>query len=99
MSDEKPDELSDADVADLLMMGFDSMNPDVDPATTDGAVQTPTALIHFARCEGCQVGGHFDPPEWHSWAGPDDLEFARSSGQDVDRIKGQRCACHCAVTA
>jgi len=54
------------------------------------------AIITYARCEGCMFGSHFETPTWHSWAGPDDIEHAERTGQDVEAIKAQRCACECA---
>lgn len=53
-------------------------------------------IITYARCEGCMYGGCFDEPTWHSWAGPEDIDHATATGQDVEAIKSQRCACECA---
>lgn len=53
-------------------------------------------IITYTRCWGCICGQHFDEPTWHSWAGADDIEHAENTGQDVEAIKGQRCACECA---
>lgn len=53
-------------------------------------------IITYTRCWGCQFGDHFKPPTWHGWADSDDIEHAESTGQDVDALKGQRCACECA---
>jgi hypothetical protein len=39
---------------------------------------------------------HFDEPKWHRWAGPEDIEHAEKTGQDVEALKGSRCACECA---
>ena len=46
------------------------------------------AIIHYTRCEPCRWGEHYDPPQIHDWAGPDDLEHDPS-------VAGQPCACAC----
>ncbi|TFC59458.1 MULTISPECIES: hypothetical protein [unclassified Cryobacterium] len=33
--------------------------------------------------------------EWHTWAGNEDLDYAKANGQDVDAILKQRCGCQC----
>lgn len=52
--------------------------------------------IHLTRCESCMYGSCFDEITWHSWAGAEDIEHALATGQDVEAIKRQRCACACA---
>jgi hypothetical protein len=59
-------------------------------------VRTAGAIFHRPRCESCMYGSHFDPPQWHSWAGAEDIAHATATGQDVEAIKSQRCACACA---
>lgn len=49
------------------------------------------AGVHYARCEPCMWGSH--PGGWHSWAGPDDIEHARATGQPDPSTR--RCACDC----
>jgi hypothetical protein len=53
-------------------------------------------IITYARCESCMFDYHFDEPKWHSWAGPEDIEHAEKTGQDVEELKRIRCACECA---
>lgn len=53
--------------------------------------------VHYARCESCQVGYHYPAPTWHSWAGPEDIEHAKATGQ-ADPSKG-RCGCPCVTDA
>ena len=38
-------------------------------------------VVCYSLCEPCQFGCHFDPPEWHSWAGPEDIDHAANTGQ------------------
>lgn len=54
-------------------------------------------IVCYAKCWGCQFGQHYDPPAWHGWADGEDLEHAKTMGQDVEAIKLQRCGCECAV--
>jgi hypothetical protein len=53
-------------------------------------------IITYARCWSCQFGSHYDAPKWHGWADAEDIEHAEKTGQDVEAIKGSRCACECA---
>ena len=52
-------------------------------------------VVCYAKCEGCQFGCHFDPPQWHTWAGLEDIEHAAQTGQTSPTTS--RCGCHCAV--
>ena len=79
------------------------------PASTDAALTTsagipgppetalansePEVVICWTRCEPCMFGQCFDPPKWHSWAGPEDLEHAAATGQPDPSDKP--CACLC----
>lgn len=53
-------------------------------------------IICYAKCEPCQFGDHFDPPEPHPWAGIDDIEHAANTGQEEPT---GNCGCWCAVVA
>lgn len=58
----------------------------------------PSVMVCFAKCDGCAWGlgeACYDPPQWHTWAGPEDIEHARATGQP-DPTTG-RCGCPCAV--
>lgn len=46
-------------------------------------------IVCYARCWGCMFGEHFAPPEWHTWAGFEDIEHDPT-------VAKQRCACECA---
>jgi hypothetical protein len=51
------------------------------------------AGVHYARCWACMYGDHFPVPTWHSWAGREDVEHARVTGQADP--SDRRCACPC----
>lgn len=46
------------------------------------------AIVHYTRCWSCMMDQHYDPPERHDWAGPEDLEHNPA-------VAGQPCACAC----
>jgi len=50
--------------------------------------------ICYAKCEPCQVGCHFDEPEWHPWCGPEDITYMAATGQPDP--SDQQCGCYCA---
>lgn len=52
--------------------------------------------ICYAKCEPCQFGDHFTPPERHRWAGQDDIEHAANTGQPEPT---GNCGCWCATPA
>lgn len=54
----------------------------------------PIPVVCWTRCEPCQYGFHYDMPEWHSWAGPEDIAHAKAIGQPDPRES--RCGCDCA---
>jgi hypothetical protein len=39
------------------------------------------------------MGEHYDPPQEHGWAGSEDIDHARETGQEPPT---GRCACECA---
>lgn len=49
--------------------------------------------VHYARCDACQFG--VCPGGWHSWAGPEDIEHAKLTGQPDPSVKV--CACPCRI--
>lgn len=52
--------------------------------------------IQYARCESCQCGYHFDPPEPHTWMGREDAEYAGLTWPLTDEQRTERpCACEC----
>lgn len=51
------------------------------------------AIICLTKCEPCMYGSHFDEPTPHSWAGPEDIEHAKATGQPEPI---GNCGCHCA---
>lgn len=53
-------------------------------------------IITYARCWSCMFGEHYETPTWHGWADEDDVDHAERTGQDVEALRGQRCACECA---
>ena len=59
------------------------------------ALQGPSVIICYAQCEPCQWGQCYDEPTPHPWAGPDDVEHARNTGQPEPT---GNCACSCART-
>lgn len=58
--------------------------------------EQPTAIVCYAQCEACQFGYCYDPPQAHGWAGPEDIEHARVTGQAEPT---GTCACPCARPA
>lgn len=54
------------------------------------------AIVCYAKCEPCQWGQHYDTPEPHPWAGPEDIDHAAATGQPVPT---GNCGCFCARTA
>jgi hypothetical protein len=54
----------------------------------------PSAIVHYARCESCMYGSHFETVTWHSWAGPDDMR--EDDAEYNARVKTQKCHCDCA---
>jgi hypothetical protein len=58
------------------------------------AIARGNATICFTRCEPCQWGQHYEEPTWHSWAGPEDIDHAKATGQKDP--SGSRCGCNCA---
>lgn len=63
----------------------------------NGCLHAGGAIITYARCESCMYGSCFTPTQRHSWAGPEDIQHAQVTGQDVEKIKAQVCACECAT--
>lgn len=53
------------------------------------------AIICYAKCEPCMYGSHYDEPQPHPWAGPEDREHAAATGQPEPT---GNCACDCART-
>lgn len=53
------------------------------------------AIICYAKCESCMWGYCYDEPAPHRWAGPEDIEHARATGQPEPT---GNCACSCART-
>jgi hypothetical protein len=53
------------------------------------------AIITYVRCEPCMYGSHQPNGEWHTWAGQEDIDHAKATGQDVPAILKVRCACDC----
>jgi hypothetical protein len=51
------------------------------------------AIICHTKCEPCMFGFHYDPPAPHPWAGPEDIDHARETGQPEPT---GNCGCHCA---
>ena len=70
-----------------------------DPAPADeqvtqilDAIRRGDIMVCPTRCEACQFGyGCRD--EWHTWAGPEDVEHARDKG--LPDPTTQQCGCHC----
>lgn len=54
--------------------------------------ETP-AIICYAKCEPCMYGCHYDEPQPHPWAGPEDIEHAAATGQAEPT---GNCGCYCA---
>jgi len=53
--------------------------------------------IQYARCEPCQFGHHFDPPEAHTWMGREDVEYKGLTWPlTVEQQAANPCACRCA---
>jgi hypothetical protein len=65
------------------------------PASLGHVVFTTAGRIHLVRCEPCMYGYCPEVGEPHGWAGPEDLDYAKANGQDVEAIKAQRCPCNC----
>lgn len=53
-------------------------------------------IICYSTCWSCKFDCHFDPPQWHSWADEDDIEYAKTTGQADPSM--QKCGCSCAGT-
>lgn len=53
------------------------------------------AIICYAKCEPCQWGSHYEQPQPHPWAGPDDIAHAAATGQPTPT---GNCGCYCART-
>lgn len=51
------------------------------------------AIICYTRCEPCMYGSHYDEPQPHPWAGPDDIAHTTATGQPTPT---GNCACDCA---
>jgi len=58
------------------------------------AILSGGAIVCLTRCESCMFGCHYDEPTWHSWAGPEDIDHAKATGQPDPRQS--RCGCDCA---
>ncbi|MEU6057964.1 hypothetical protein [Streptomyces sp. NPDC047097] len=56
--------------------------------------ETP-AIICPTRCEPCMYDQHYTAPAPHPWAGPEDIEHARATGQPEPTGS---CGCWCAQT-
>lgn len=53
--------------------------------------------IQYARCEPCQFGHHFDPPEAHTWIGREDADHKGLTWPLTDEQQASNpCACRCA---
>lgn len=62
------------------------------------ALDLSGVIVCYAKCDSCTYGfgeACYDPPQWHTWAGPEDIDHARATGQP-DPTTG-RCGCPCAV--
>ena len=59
---------------------------------------TDGIMICLSRCEACQFADHFDPPQEHSWMGPEDAEYHGHPWPLPPEVeaKHQR-GCHCAI--
>lgn len=51
--------------------------------------------ICYSRCYQCMYGFCYDPPQWHSWADPEDEDHRHAIGESTSP---GRCACACANT-
>jgi hypothetical protein len=56
----------------------------------------PGVIVCYARCWACMFDQHHDPPQPHPWAGDEDIEHARATGQPEPT---GNCACPCARAA
>lgn len=69
------------------------------PGPKDQPVDTRTLVSiglvgpHYARCEPCQCGQHYATPTWHTWAGKEDVEHARKTGQPDPTTSVCGCPC------
>jgi len=59
------------------------------------ASRNSKAIICYARCENCMYGTCPEPHGEHGWAGPEDTEHARQTGQPKPT---EICACECTRT-
>jgi hypothetical protein len=50
-------------------------------------------MICWTKCEPCMFGSHYDRPQWHSWAGPEDIDHAAATGQPDPSTSACGCAC------
>lgn len=64
-------------------------------AAFDEAIKAGNAIVCYAKCEPCQYGSHYDPPKVHGWAGTEDIDHARATGQPEPT---GRCGCRCAMS-
>lgn len=64
------------------------------PAEVLAALEAGNALVCLTRCEPCQFGWCPRPRHWHSWAGDEDIEHAKTTGQPDPRTS--ICGCSCA---
>lgn len=56
---------------------------------------TGPAGVHYARCWNCQLNlRHHEPPEWHTWADDEDIDWAIAHG--MPDPSESRCGCWCA---
>jgi hypothetical protein len=51
------------------------------------------AIVCYAKCGPCMYGCHYDEPTPHPWAGDEDIEHARATGQPEPT---GICGCSCA---
>jgi hypothetical protein len=58
------------------------------------SINAGQAIVCYANCYSCMFDCHFNPPEWHTWADPEDIEHAAKTGQPSPAES--RCACSCA---
>lgn len=54
--------------------------------------ETP-AIICYTKCESCMYGYHYEPPRPHRWAGDEDIDHAKATGQPEPT---GNCGCWCA---
>lgn len=53
----------------------------------------PVVVVHWTQCYPCQFGEHRDPPTWHTWADPDDIDHAARTGQPDPSLSPCGCPC------